>query len=207
MTGPDVGLRRDVFDEGDAEALVPTGVGDQGLVVSGWMESHTAEGGRGAHLALSPFRGGDARPLVVHVSRVPQLVAALAEVALRLTQLWERDGEQHWSGQAAPGGTGPQDPGPQPTELTVEQVWEQDAARRDEAGAARRAAKAEVLDRVHARAHDVLAVFLAAEDDAAAADGLVPLLDVTQEQAVELVTHLQLRELTSAARRQLHQDG
>ncbi|MCZ2820740.1 hypothetical protein O2V63_10400 [Modestobacter sp. VKM Ac-2977] len=107
-----VGLRMDVFAEGEAGALLPTGVGDLALLVNGWFESHSPEGGRGAHLAIRQARQADAVPLVVHVSQVPALVAALTEVSLRLTQLWERDGRSAWAGQPAPGGTGPQDPGP-----------------------------------------------------------------------------------------------
>jgi hypothetical protein len=190
-------LRMDVFADGDASALVPTGVGDLALLVDGWMESHSPEGGRGAHLAVRQARRADAVPLVVHVSQVPALVAALAEVSLRLTQLWERDGREHWTGQPAPGGTGPQDPGPhaaRPAPVTGSE------AERDEARRARRRAKAEVLERVHERAPEVLAAFLEAEDDDQVVSTLAPLLDVSVETAADIVRHLQFRELTRAAR-------
>jgi hypothetical protein len=103
-------LRIEIFDDGDNEALLPTGVGDMQLMINGWMESHSEQGGRGAHLAIRQARKRDSAPLVIHVSQVPALVAALTEVALRMTQAWERDGAQYWAGQPRPGGTGPQDP-------------------------------------------------------------------------------------------------
>ncbi|SDY32818.1 hypothetical protein SAMN05661080_03097 [Modestobacter sp. DSM 44400] len=86
---------------------MPTGVGDLALLVSGWMESHSPEGGRGAHLALRQARRADAEPLVVHVSQISALVAALTEASLQLTQDWEHNGREYWAGQPAPGGTGP----------------------------------------------------------------------------------------------------
>lgn len=190
-------LRMDVFPEGDASALLPTGVGDLALLIDGWMESHSPAGGRGAHLAIRQARQADAVPLVVHVSQVPALVAALAEVSLRLTQLWERDGYEHWAGQPAPGGTGPQDPGPH---AAAPRPTAESEAERDEVRRARRRAKAEVMDRVHDRAPQVLAAFLEAEDDDQVANSLAPLLGVPLETAAEIARHLQFRELTRAAR-------
>jgi len=192
------GLQMDVFAGGEATALLPTGVGNLALLVDGWMESHTAEGGRGAHLAIRQARQADAVPLVVHVSQVPALVAALTEVSLRLTQLWERDGREYWAGQPAPGGTGPQDAGP--AGVVVQPVLESEEDR-DERRRARRQAKAEVLERVHGRAPEVLAAFLDAEDDDEVAASLASLLDVPLETAADIATHLQFRELTRAARR------
>ena len=190
-------LRMDVLGEGEASALVSTGVGDLALLIDGWMESHSPEGGRGAHLAIRQARQADAVPLVVHVSQVPALVAALAEVSLRLTQLWERDGREYWAGQPAPGGTGPQDPGPHTAEPrpAAASEAEQDAAR-----LARHRAKAEVMARVHERAPQVLGAFLEAEDDDQVARSLAPLLDVSPETAADIARHLQFRELTRAAR-------
>lgn len=104
-------VRVDIFEPGDCEAVVPTGVGDLELMVLGWMESHASGGGRGAHLALRQAGRADAVPIVVHLSQVPALVAALTETGLRLAQSWERGGEEYWAGQSRPGGTGPQDPG------------------------------------------------------------------------------------------------
>jgi hypothetical protein len=191
-------LQMEVFGEGEAGALVPTGVGDLALLLNGWMESHSPEGGRGAHLAIRQARRADAVPLVVHVSQVPALVAALTEVSLRLTQLWERDGREYWAGHPPPGGTGPQDPGPHAVEIrpAVESESGSDESRR-----ARRRAKVEVLERVHGRAPEVLAAFLEAEDDDEAARSLAPLVEVSEELAADLVRHLQFRELTRAARR------
>ena len=190
-------LQMNVMSEGEASALLPTGVGNLALLIDGWFESHSAEGGRGAHLAIRQARQRDAVPIVVHVSQVPALVAALAEVSLRLTQMWERDGQQYWAGQPAPGGTGPQDPGP--VGIVVQPVLEseedQDARRR-----ARRRNKAEVLERVHARAPEVLAAFTDAEDEDAVTRTLAPLLDVPGEMAAEIAQHLQFRELTRSAR-------
>ena len=194
---PAPGLRMDVFDEGEATALLPTGVGTLALLVDGWFESHSAEGGRGAHLAIRQARRADAVPLVVHVSQVPALVAALTEVSLRLTQLWERDGQEYWVGQPAPGGTGPQDSGP--VGVVVQPVLESEEDR-DERRQARRRFKAEVLERVHARAPAVLAAFTDAEDEDEVATTLAPLLDVPVEMAAEIAQHLQFRELTRAAR-------
>jgi len=196
--GVPVGLRMDVFAEGEATALLPTGVGNLALLVDGWMESHSAEGGRGAHLAIRQARRADAVPLVIHVSQVPALVAALTEVSLRLTQLWERDGREYWAGQPAPGGTGPQDSGP--VGVVVQPVLESEADR-DERRRARRRHKAEVLERVHGRAPEVLAAFVDAEDEDEVAAALAPLLGVPVEMAADIATHLQFRELTRAARR------
>lgn len=199
MAAPDlpspVPVRADVLEPGDAEAVVATGVGDLELLVMGWFESHTAEGGRGAHLALRQARRAAAETLVVHVSRVPVVVAALTEVALRLTRSWERDGERYWAGQPAPGGTGPQDPegpyaAPPRTEVS------------DDDRRARRRDKLATLDRVHEHAGEVLRIFVAAEDDEQAAAGLAALLGTTEEVAQDLVRHLQFRELTASARRQ-----
>ena len=201
VTGsPDVpdGLRIDVFGEGEATALLPTGVGDRAVLLSGWFESHSADGGRGAHVAVQQARQADAVPIVVHVSQVPALIAALAEVSLRLTQLWEREGRAAWAGQPAPGGTGPQDAGP--AGAAIQPVRESDEAA-DERRRARRRRKAEVLERVHARAPEVLAAFTDAEDDDEVARSLASLLDVPVELAAEIATHLQFRELTRSARR------
>ena len=93
-------LRMDVLGDGEASALLPTGVGNLALLIDGWFESHSTEGGRGAHLAIRQARQRDAVPIVVHVSQVPALVAALTEVSLRLTQLWN----------ATAGSTGPGSP-------------------------------------------------------------------------------------------------
>ena len=191
-------LRMDVFDEGAATALLPTGVGNLALLVDGWFESHSAVGGRGAHLAIRQARQADAVPIVVHVSQVPALVGALTEVSLRVTQLWERDGRECWAGQPAPGGTGPQDDGP--VGVVVQPELESEADR-DERRRVRRRRKAEVLERVHAGAPEVLAAFTDAEDDDEVARSLASLLDVPVELAAELATHLQFRELTRAARR------
>jgi len=192
------GLRMDVFDEGEATALLPTGVGNLAVLLSGWFESHSAEGGRGAHLAIQQARQADAVPIVVHVSQVPALMAALAEVSLRLTQLWEREGRADWAGRPAPGGTGPQDTGP--VGAVVQPVLEPEADA-DERRRARRRRKAEVLERVHARAPEVLAAFTDAEDEDEVARSLAELLDVPVEMAAEIATHLQFRELTRSARR------
>lgn len=191
-------LRMDVFDEGDIEAVVPTGVGDLGLLISGWMESHSPEGGRGAHLAVRQAWRQAAPPLVVHVSRVPALVAALTEMALRLTQLWERDGEQYWAVQPAPGGTGPQDPGGAAVPAVPREVVSDEARRQ------RRRDKAALFDLVHDHAQEVLSAVLAAEDDEDAATALSALLGIPPESALELVTHLQFRELTRSSRRRQH---
>ncbi|MCZ2850491.1 hypothetical protein [Modestobacter sp. VKM Ac-2978] len=172
-------------------------MGDLALLVDGWFESHSPEGGRGAHLTIRQARQADAVPVVVHVSQVPALIAALTEVSLRLTQLWERDGRDAWAGQPAPGGTGPQDPGPHTTEPRPTPETEHD---RDQARRARRLGKAQVMERVHERAPEVLAAFLRAEDDDEVANSLAPLLDVPLETAAQIARHLQFRELTRAAR-------
>lgn len=190
-------LRMDVLGDGEASALLPTGVGNLALLIDGWFESHSTEGGRGAHLAIRQARQRDAVPIVVHVSQVPALVAALTEVSLRLTQLWERDGRQYWAGQPAPGGTGPQDPGP--VGVVAQPVLESDEDR-DARRQARRRHKAEVMERVHARAPEVLAAFTDAEDDDEVTATLAALLDVPVEMAAEIAQHLQFRELTRSAR-------
>ncbi len=105
-------LEMDVFTDGDNEALVPSGVGDQQLLISGWMESHSEAGGRGPHLAIIPAGQPGGARLVIHVAQVPALVAAMTEVALRMTQAWERDGPSYWASHDALGGSqGNADPG------------------------------------------------------------------------------------------------
>jgi hypothetical protein len=136
-------------------------------------------------------------PLIIHVSQVPALVAALTEVSLRLTQLWERDGREYWAGLPVPSGTSPQDPGSRTAEVPPPPESE---AERNEARRARRRAKAEVMERVHERAPEVLAAFLAAGNDSEVANALATLLDVPPEMAADMVRHLQFRELTQAAR-------
>ncbi len=189
-------MRIDIFDDGDNAAFVSTGVGDRGLEIGAWMESHSHDGGRGAHLVIR--EQFDSAPLVVHLSRVPALVAALTEVSLRLAQQWERHGESYWAGQPVPPGASPQDPAVVTTEPSIAAESERDEVRRQ-----RRAAKRELLDLVYAHAPDVLACVLAAEDDDDAAAALAELLGVSSERATELITHLQFRELTKAARRRL----
>ncbi len=190
-------LRTDVFDEGGAEAVVATGVEDHELLLLGWLGSQADAGARGAHVALRQARRADAQTLVVHVSRVPALLAALAEVSLRLTQLWERDGSAHWAQRGRPeqGARGPQDPegreGP-----PVPRPRRTDAER-----AQRRREKAALLERVHEHAAEVLAAFVGADDDAQAAERVGAVLGTSPEVSLELVTHLQFRELTQAARR------
>ena len=189
-------LRMDIFDSADTcgEVTVSTGVGDRELLVVAWMESHSPDGGRGAHIAV---RQAETGPLVVHLSRVPAFMAAVAEVSLWLAQLWERDGQSYWAGHPVPPAASPQDPIAAGTEPSVVGGQERDENRRQ-----RRASKRDVLELVHAHAPEVLASFLSAEDDEAATVALAQLLGTSDETARELVTHLQFRELTEASRRQ-----
>ncbi len=101
-----------VFEGGDNEALVPSGVGDQQVLISGWMESHSHAGGRGPHIAIRQAGQRGGTPLVVHVAQVPGFMAAMSEVAVRMTQAWERDGPSYWASHDALGGSqGNADPG------------------------------------------------------------------------------------------------
>lgn len=176
----------DVFGGGDNGATLPTGVGRQRLVVSGWMASHADTGVPGPHLALSTNDGQ--RP-VVHARQVPALLSALGEVALRITQVWERDGRTL---QVPAGPTVPPEP----------EDFERDEVRRR-----RRLAKLELLDLVRSRAADVLQAVLVAEDDDDAAAAIGQLLAISHERAVELLAHLQFRELTQQARRRQVSDA
>lgn len=185
-------LRRDVFDEGEALAVVATGVDERELLVMGWFASEADSGARGAHLALRQARQDGAETLAVHVSRVPAVVAALTEVSLRLTQLWERDGEAYWAGQASAGGSEPQGALRHPARPPARSGGER---------AARRRGKAALLERVRERAPEVLAAFLGADDDDQAAARLAEVLGTSPEESLELVDHLQFKELTRAARR------
>lgn len=197
---PTAPLRMDVFDEGDTQAVVATGVGEAALLVTGWFASEADQGARGAHLALRQARTNGAETLVVHLSQVPAVLAALAEVSLRLTQLWERDAQAHWARRPRPGASGPQDPDGADQQRAPRPV------RSDQERAKRRREKAALLQRVHERAPEVLAAFVGADDDEHAAARLAAILDTSPEVSLEVVTHLQFRELTEAARRQRNED-
>ena len=189
-------LRLDVFGEGGPEAVVPLGVDEQELLVLGWFASEADQGARGAHLALRRARQDDAGP--ARGARQPRARAGRRADgdALRLTQLWERDGEAYWAGQATAGGRGPQDPEGARRRPAPRPV------RSDEERAARRREKAALLERVHEQAPEVLAAFVGARDEAQAAERLAAVLGTTPEVSLELVTHLQFRELTEQAARQ-----
>ncbi len=114
----------DVFEGGDNGTAVPTGVGTQQLVIDGWSASRADTGVAGPHLALGITNGKRA---VVHVRQVPALVAALSEIAIRMTQEWEWHGRS-WLEEV--GASAARVPEPEPAEERLR----------------RRLAKAELMD-------------------------------------------------------------
>ncbi len=172
----------DVFEGGDNGTAVPTGVGTQQLVIDGWSASRADTGVAGPHLALGITNGKRA---VVHVRQVPALVAALSEIAIRMTQEWERHGRS-WLEEV--GASAARVPEPEPAEERLR----------------RRLAKAELMDVIVDRAPEVLAAVLAAPDEPAAAEAVAPILGISAEAARDVLTHLQFRELTVDKRHQLN---
>ncbi len=79
-------------DEVPALADLGTGILGQRLILEGWFASHADGGTPGPHVHL---RTSDRRDAVVRTDQIPELIAALTQVAERIERLWDTDGEEY----------------------------------------------------------------------------------------------------------------
>lgn len=93
-------MGHELAPDDNASAVVDTARPGHRLVLNGWFASRADAGTPGPHVAV----GSRDRQPVLHVDQVPDLVAALQEVAARIGRQWEREGEAFVRAVAADSG-------------------------------------------------------------------------------------------------------
>jgi hypothetical protein len=158
-------------DYGDPEAVVPTGIRDQRLLVVGWGASHADTGTPGPHVHL---RTNDGANPVLRTSQIPDLVDALQTVGRRIDRLWEKDGETWFTGDE------PDDNDPEVIrQKQIDQL--------------------KFLDRLQAHFPEVAAIVLRSENRLDASAVIAPLLGVDELEVEVRLDKISLFSLTRTA--------